>query len=112
MTAKPHVTTQYRLRFGKNIGSPVRVAVAPNITVRLVRGTNVHGEIAPAVGHVPVTIQRRTPPGWKDVATVLTTNDGGFRVQLEPHSGSYRARVDALPGLTAGVSRTLEMASG
>jgi len=111
LTAKPRVTTQYRLRVSDLTSGPVRVLVAPSVTLRQAGAQIVRGELKPAVERVPVTIQRRTSLGWKDVATALTKDDGGFRARLSA-SGSYRARVDALPGLEPGFSETLDLSLG
>jgi stage II sporulation protein D len=110
--ASPSTTTWYRLRTRGPVGKAVRVQVAPRLTLEAVRDRVLRGRLQPARPGVTITIQRRTSSGWKDVATALTAKDGSFRTQLRARPGQYRARVDPLPGLTAGVSRTVRMVGG
>jgi stage II sporulation protein D len=109
VTAKPRVTTSYRLRIRRAAGQSVRVVVAPRLTLAHAGHRVVRGHVQPGMHRVAITIQRRTAPGWTKVATTLTARDGSFRVRLRSERGTYRARVEGLPGLATGVSRPLRM---
>jgi stage II sporulation protein D len=111
--ARPQTTTAYRLRLGSKAGAPVRVVVAPKVTLsEAAKPGALTGTIKPILAGAEVTIQRRAQSSWKAVAFAAVDGDGGFRAAFDVTPGVYRARVAPGAGLAAGTSRPLAIGAG
>jgi stage II sporulation protein D len=104
---KPSVTTSFRLRAGGVVGAPVRVAVAPKVTLTTQGAAALSGGITPARDGSEVRIQQKSGSSWQTVATVVAGEKGAFRAELALSPGAYRAWTPAARGLVAGTSPTI-----
>jgi stage II sporulation protein D len=108
---KPSVTTFFRLRTGQLVGTPVRVAVAPKVTLAAEGTGALSGGIKPAGVGSEVRIQQKSGSSWQTVATVVAGENGAFRAELSLSPGVYRAWTGAGQGLVAGTSPTVTIAA-
>jgi stage II sporulation protein D len=105
---EPKVTTLFRLRLAGLVGPPVRVTVAPEVTLRKkAGGAALTGSVTPARAGIEVSIQRKSASAWQTVTTVSTSENGMFRVDTAFAAGVYRAWVAPAAGLVAGASAPL-----
>jgi hypothetical protein len=104
-TFKPTVTTHFRLRAGQLVGTPVRVAVAPRLTLAAEGSAALSGGITPPGVGSEVRIQQKSGSSWQTVTTVVAGENGAFRAELPLSPGAYRAWTAAARGLVAGTSR-------
>jgi stage II sporulation protein D len=115
VTAKPTVTTYYRLATSAVAGAPVRVPVMPRVRLAAQSSSGqLSGTVRPALTGATVQIQRQSAPGspWTTVATTTLADGGSFSASLAVAAGAYRARVPATGGYAAGISPSLDVASG
>jgi stage II sporulation protein D len=105
-THEPAGTTFYRARATGESTPSVRVAVAPKITLRLMKGRPaLLGRLDPARRGVEIVIQRRSAgKGWTTVAIAKSRAEGTFRTALALRPGRYRAWVEPAGDLVAGTS--------
>jgi len=105
---KPARTTRYRIE-AKGASSPtLLLQVAPRLRfVEPAEPGALAGTVRPRLAGVVVTIERQEASAWIPVAEAIVDETGGFRAELALVPGSYRARVPATPGLTAGVTLVL-----
>lgn len=107
---QPDRTERYRLQ-SKSANSPaILVAVTPK--VRLVPPTEpgtLTGTVRPLLEGTTVTVERLDGARWSAVGSAIVAADGSFTVLFEPTSGSFRARVPATDGYSAGVSPVLDV---
>jgi stage II sporulation protein D len=103
VTVRPKAATYYRLTAGKAKSGPVRVQLAPQVTLALQAPDLATGRVRPALPGAAVSIQRLTGGRWRDVARTQITA-GEFAATLDLAPGSYRARVAAGRGLASGLS--------
>ncbi len=113
LPASPLVSTEYRLASGEVTSAPVRVEVAPAVTlVRAPGPGELRGAARPALPGATVVVQRLAGPIWRDLAGATLDARGAFSARLELRPGSYRARVNAPGrGLAAGTSPPLLVAA-
>jgi stage II sporulation protein D len=105
--ARPTSTTQYRVVAGTLISAPIRVLVAPEVT--LSSGTGVlSGTVRPPLEGETVELQREDGGTWTTVTTTSLSADGSFSATFELSPGSYRARV-APSGFAPGVSAPVQV---
>ncbi len=110
VTAQPTATTDYRLTAGKVAAAPVRVQVAPVVTLQATAtpSSALTGTVQPtALAGSTVDLERQDGTTWTSVATATVNTDGTFSAPLALQPGSYRTVVPAALGLAAGVSPTL-----
>src|SRR5262249_10524644 len=113
LTAKPTVTTDYRLATSADAIGYVRVKVAPAVTVTSWTSTLVAGSEQPLLPRAPVTIQQQSADmRWSTVATgtvgaagtwsipVQLAAGGTFRVVVTPGAGY--APATTAPQIVAG----------
>jgi stage II sporulation protein D len=114
-TRRPCVSMNYRLRSRDAVGPRIHVDVSPNIAFDArQRPGALKGKVNPLLPGTPVTIQRRTSAGWRNVATTTIRSDGTFRAAFTVRNGVYRAKVvpPASTGLVTGFSPTLTVVTG
>jgi len=108
LTVRPQLTTSYRARFPSSTSAPVRVVVAPSVTLdRKERTGTLEGVMRPELLGVAVTIERLGSAGWEQVTSAVVGEAGVFVAELDLAPGVYRARIPATAGLAAGTSRQL-----
>ena len=108
LTAKPTITTWFRLAFARGKGDPFRVSVAPWVRLSELRADGtVLGSVRPARRGVPVQVQRLANGRWTTLATVATNASGRFRAQISLQGGSYRAVARLGAGYVPGISPVL-----
>jgi hypothetical protein len=106
-------TTSFRVRLPSSRSAPVRVAVAPLVTLgKTGPPTVLKGAIRPKSPGTRVRIERLGQSGWEAVGTAVVGNGGHFVARLDPPPGIYRARVAAAGGLVEGVSSRLTIGAG
>jgi hypothetical protein len=107
---QPDRTERYRLQ-SKSANSPaILVAVAPK--VRLLPATEpgaLTGTVRPMLAGAEVTVERLDGARWIPAGSATVAPDGSFTVLLELTSGSFRARLPATDGYSAGVSPVLDV---
>jgi SpoIID/LytB domain protein len=101
-------TADYRVRAAKVASAVVRVPVAMGIRLEANDLGELVGRVRPAVAEARVDVQRQSSGGWRTVES-LRTDGGGEFVVTPSGAGSYRARVAARAGFTAGVSSTVQI---
>jgi len=106
---KPSVTTLFRVRAGRTVSVPVRVAVAPKLTLSS-RGRRVAGRIEPRRAS-KIRIQQKSGTAWQTVTTVVAGENGAFRAELKLTPGAYRAWTPPSAGRVAGTSPTVTLAA-
>jgi hypothetical protein len=110
LVLQPDRTERYRLQ-SKSANSPaILVAVAPK--VRLLPPTEpgaLAGTVRPLLKGATVTVERLDGARWSTVGSGIVAPDGSFTVLLELTSGSFRARIPATGGYSAGVSPVLDV---
>jgi stage II sporulation protein D len=105
-TVNPTATTDYRLVTGALKAFPLRVSVAPVVTLaRSPDNTALFGTTNPALTGT-VEVQRENGIVWTTAATAAVTA-GSFSVPLPLAPGTYRARFAPGGGLVAGTSPPL-----
>jgi hypothetical protein len=108
VSVNPSVTTSYRLASGTVKAFPLRVTVAPVVTLALAPDlTALVGTTSPAVPNGIVEVQREDGVVWTTVTTATIDFTGGFRIALPLAPGTYRARFAPGSGLVAGTSPPL-----
>jgi stage II sporulation protein D len=107
---KPLQGTQYRLRGGKAVTTPVTLRVAPlvKLAATLDQGS-LRGSVKPASLGAAVEVQRQSGAAWKTVARAPMNADGTFEATLNLTSGMYRARVAPGRGFVPGSSPPLRV---
>jgi hypothetical protein len=115
LTAKPTVTTDYRLATTSVAAAPVRVPVMPRIRFDTTQAPgSLQGLVRPVLAGATVQIQRQgaTPTAWTTVATTTVDATGSFAASLQLSSGTYRARIGASRGYATGTTPPLRVISG
>jgi stage II sporulation protein D len=115
LSAKPTVTTQYRLATSTFAAAPVRVSVAPRVRFEpLGEAGELRGIVRPVLPGAPVEIQRQDEASgaWRTVASATVDGDGAFDVMLTLEAGVYRARVAPGQGFVPGSTPPLRVVSG
>ena len=113
LTVRPQLTTSYRARFPSSTRAPVRVVVAPSVTLdRKERPGALEGVMRPELLGTTVTIERLGSAGWEQVASAVVGGAGIFVAELDLAPGVYRARIPATAGLAAGTSPRLTIDAG
>jgi stage II sporulation protein D len=107
ISLRPASTTLYRIVAGKATSSPIRVAVAPEVTLTS-GGASLEGTVRPALAGETVELQRDEEGVWTTLTTTSLGAGGRFSATLELTPGSYRARI-APAGFAAGLSEPLEV---
>jgi stage II sporulation protein D len=105
-------TADYRLATAKLKGASLRIPVAPSLKLRLgsAPGT-LEGTVRPVFPGMAVVVQRREGTRWVQAGTAVVDEGGAFQAALDLVPGTYRARLAALPGYAAALSRQLSIAS-
>jgi stage II sporulation protein D len=96
MSAKPSVTTQYRLATSTFASAPVRVSVSPRVRFEpLGEAGELRGTVRPVLPGAPVEIQRQDEASgaWRTVASATVDSTGAYRARVTPGKGF-------VPGLT------------
>jgi stage II sporulation protein D len=95
LTAKPTITTDYRLATSTAAAGYVHIKVMPLVTVDSVVGGAVHGHEAPLLPDAPVQVQVQNPDlSWTLLAEGTVAADGTFTVPgTVPAGGTYRVVV-------------------
>jgi hypothetical protein len=107
-SAKPKVTTDYRLESGGFRSGSIRLSVAPLVQLAAgADGASVTGLARPVLPGAAVQVQRLNGDAWVTVATTAIDTNGSYSAQLELSPGSYRTRVIAGHGFAVGVSDTV-----
>jgi hypothetical protein len=110
ITVRPTRTTRYRVEVDGAASPALLVQVAPRLQLVLPPEPGaLAGTVRPKLAGVPVTIERRKGAAWAPVGAAAVDLGGAFRAELPLAPGSYRARVDATAGLTAGTSPVLQV---
>jgi hypothetical protein len=101
-----------RLTAGAASTDPVRIAVAPRVTLRSPGSGRLTGSVKPVVPGARVTVQRRTADGtaWRVVTTVAVPSSGAWQATMPLAASTYRARVGGIGGYAPGVSTPLAVA--
>ena len=103
-------TTDYRLATAKLKAAPLRVRVAPRVTLKPHLGL-LSGIVRPILPGATVALQRQDGSRWTNVATATVNDQGEYFAQVDLAPGIYRARVAPRPGYAVGLSRTLSVSS-
>jgi stage II sporulation protein D len=103
-------TTDYRLATAKLKAAPLRVQVAPRVTLKPHLGV-LSGIVRPILPGAVVALQRQDGFRWTDVAKAAVNDRGEYFAELDLAPGIYRARVASRPGYAVGLSRTLSVSS-
>ncbi|MEX2210310.1 MAG: SpoIID/LytB domain-containing protein [Gaiellaceae bacterium] len=98
-------TADYRLVTSKLKGAPLRVQVAPRVTLK----EPFRGTVRPVLPGAIVVVQRREGARWVSAATATVDEQGAYEVSLEPAPGTYRVRLAPGSGFAVGISRTLSV---
>ncbi|MFN2627014.1 MAG: SpoIID/LytB domain-containing protein [Gaiellaceae bacterium] len=114
LSARPSVTTDYRLSTPSVATAAVHVTVAPRLRFSGQKTPNeLRGLVRPVLAGAPLEIQRQNATGtWTTVAKTNVDANGNFDTALQLSSGVYRARVAATRGLAAGTTPTLRVVAG
>jgi hypothetical protein len=115
LTAKPTVTTQYRLATTTFASAPVKVAVSPRVRFEPMQTAGeLRGTVRPVLPGAPVEIERQdeTTGAWRTVASATVDDDGAFDVVTTLDPGVYRARVAPGKGFVPGSTPPLRVVSG
>ena len=106
----PTATTDYRLVSGTIKAFPLRVTVAPVVTLSLDgAGAALTGTTSPVLPGATVEVQRQDGIVWTTAATASVDASGVFTVPLPLAPGAYRARLAPGRGLVAGTSASLPL---
>jgi stage II sporulation protein D len=108
---KPLVSTTYRLAASPTfVGRPVRVFVAPRVTIKAVATpTALRGIVRPVLPGARVDVQRLDGSSWRVVASATVDASGAYEAALAVTPGTYRARVAPGGGFVPGVSSVLRV---
>jgi stage II sporulation protein D len=101
-------TTDYRLVTATLKAAPLRVSVAPRLTLTAHLGV-LSGVVRPVMPGAVVILQRREGSRWVKVAAADVDGQGAFIAELDLVSAPYRARLAARSGYAVGISRTLNV---
>ena len=106
ITAKPSLTTDYRLATPAAAAAYVRMRVAPAVTVTMLSATRVAGMVRPLLSGAPVQVQQQAADAtWATVSTGSVGADGSFSIPVQLASGStYRVVVVPGHGFSPGVT--------
>lgn len=105
---KPQTTADYRLSAPNLLGQPVRLSVAPLVTLTPPTSqTALRGAARPAFPGATVVIQRQEGTRWVKTATAVLDETGAFEASLTLVPGTYRARLAPGRGFAVGISRVL-----
>lgn len=104
MTIKPRATSYYRIADGDIDAAPVRVSVAPRVSLARTSGGGLRGSVRPQGAEAAVELQRLGSRGWTTIARLQLSSSGGFARPGVLRAGQYRARVSGLKGLVPGFS--------
>ena len=108
----PRISTSYRLG-PPAFGVGVRVSVEPNVLFAASqRPGGLAGAVRPELPGSKVSVQRRTPRGWRTVATAVVNANGTWRARFNVRPGTYRALSAPGRGYVPGTSPTLTIAVG
>jgi hypothetical protein len=102
VAVKPERALDLRLGTGTVRGTPVRVTVAPAVTLT----AGLRGTVKPVVAGKPVELQQQVGTRWQTVTTVAPDAAGVFSAGALG-SGTFRARYAPGAGLVAGASAPL-----
>ncbi|MGZ4400473.1 MAG: SpoIID/LytB domain-containing protein [Gaiellaceae bacterium] len=108
ISSRPTSTTQYRIAAGSVKSAPIKVTIAPQVTLSTGDGS-LQGTVRPSLEGQTVELQRLEGEVWTTVTTSSLGSDGSFSATLDLTPGTYRARV-AATGFAAGFSEPLEIA--
>jgi len=111
VNVRPLVSTDYRIAWTtKAAAPPVRVAVAPRITLQPTpEPTAMRGLVRPALTGARVDVQRLAGTAWRVVASATVDANGAYEAALNATPGTYRARIAPGRGYVAGVSPVLRV---
>ena len=112
LTAKPTITTYYRLATDKLAAAPVRVSVTPRVRFSAVKTPGeLRGSVRPVLAGAPVEIQRQdeVTGAWTTIASTVVDANGVFAAAVELTPGVYRARVAGARGYAAGTTPPLRV---
>ena len=113
VTLEPQLTTAFRVRLPSSRSAPVRVAVAPELTLDTkTRPRALTGVMRPELPGTVVQIEHLGPSGWEAIASAVVGDGGRFRARVDLEPGAYRARAPATAGLVTGVSPQLTIDAG
>jgi stage II sporulation protein D len=92
LTAKPTITTDYRIGTPELAAAFVRIRVSPLVSVTSAANGQVQGTVQPLLPDAPIQVQvQNADLTWSDVATGIVNADGTFAVPATITSGStYR----------------------
>jgi len=103
-------TTDFRLASAKLKSAPLRVQVAPRVTLKADLGV-LSGTVRPLLPAAVVVLERQDGFRWRKVVTAAVDEQGAYSAEVELTPGLYRARIAPSPGYAVGVSRTLSVSS-
>jgi stage II sporulation protein D len=103
-------TTDYRLTATNLKSAPVRVRVAPRVTLQAPLGV-LSGVVRPSLPGTLVVLQRLDGLRWRNIATANLNDQGEYSAEVELAPGAYRARTAPRAGYAVGLSRTLSVSS-
>jgi SpoIID/LytB domain protein len=112
LTAKPTITTDYRLATDTLAAAPVRVSVAPRVRFAAEKTPGeLRGSVRPVLANAAVQIQRQDEVSgtWTTIATTVVDGTGDFGAAVELTPGVYRARVAGTRGYAAGTTPPLRV---
>jgi stage II sporulation protein D len=101
----------YRVAAERTAGPQVRVAVASDVRLVAAPEGTLRGQVRPALPRASVAIERRTPAGWRAVASARVGPGGAFAVPAGLPDGDYRARVESAGGFVPGTSAPVPLRS-
>jgi stage II sporulation protein D len=110
VSARPKVTTTYRLVAGKASSTAAKVSVAPLVRLdQPTSATRLTGSVRPVLPGATVELERLKGDAWSTVAKAQLDNRGSYSADLLLVPGSYRARVAPGGGLVPGTSKVLRV---
>jgi stage II sporulation protein D len=103
-------TTEFRLAAAKLKSAPLRVPVAPRVTLKADLGV-LSGTVRPLLPGAVVVLERQDGFRWRKVVNAAVAEEGAYSAEVELTPGLYRARIAPRSGYAVGVSRTLSVSS-
>jgi hypothetical protein len=98
LTARPTITTDYRLATSVAAAGSIRIRVMPLVRITAVTADQVQGNELPLLPDAPVQVQLQNPDlTWSVAATGTVNADGTFSVPASLPTGSIY-RVVVTPG--------------
>ena len=101
LTAKPIITTDYRIVSGNATGIARRVYVRTRVRFGAPAYPTLKGSVGPAKSGVSVRLERKVDKTWVFVTTKVTNASGAFAFAISKR-GEYRALADAGVGYLGG----------